>query len=57
MSVLESVTVWDLGVWLLAAAAVVVVAVAAVRLSTRTGLPSLLIYLLIGCLLYTSRCV
>ena len=43
MSVLESVTVWDLGVWLLAAAAVVVVAVAAVRLST--------------CLLYTSRCV
>lgn len=48
MSVLESVTVWDLGVWLLAAAAVVVVAVAAVRLSTRTGLPSLLIYLLIG---------
>ena len=48
MSVLESFTVWDLGVWLMAASAVVVVAVAAVRLSTRTGLPSLLIYLLIG---------
>ena len=48
MSILESFTVWDLGVWLMAASAVVVVAVAAVRLSTRTGLPSLLIYLLIG---------
>lgn len=48
MSPLESFTVWDLGVWLMAASAVVVVAVAAVRLSTRTGLPSLLLYLLIG---------
>jgi len=48
VSILESFTVWDLGVWLMAASAVVVVAVAAVRLSTRTGLPSLLIYLLIG---------
>lgn len=48
MGSLESVTVWDLGVWLLIGAAVVVVAVAAVRLATRTGLPSLLLYLFIG---------
>lgn len=48
MSALESFTVWDLGVWLMIASVVVVVAVAAVRLSTRTGLPSLLIYLFIG---------
>ncbi|GAB77977.1 cell volume regulation protein A [Austwickia chelonae] len=48
MSPLESFTVWDLGMWLAIASAVLVVAVAAVRLSTRTGLPSLLIYLLIG---------
>ncbi|WP_240322593.1 potassium/proton antiporter [Austwickia chelonae] len=48
MSLLESFTVWDLGMWLAIASAVLVVAVAAVRLSTRTGLPSLLIYLLLG---------
>lgn len=45
---LESLTVWDLGVWLLWSSIVLVVAVAAVRLATRTGLPSLLSYLLIG---------
>src|SRR3954454_1145031 len=38
----------DLDVALLIAAAVLLVAVAAVRLSVRLGLPSLLVYLLIG---------
>ncbi len=45
---LRQFTIWDLGVWLLVASAVVVVAAAAVRLSMRTGLPSLVLYLLIG---------
>src|SRR3954451_16151902 len=41
----------DLDVALLIGAAVLLVAVAAVRLSTRVGLPRLLVYLLIGILL------
>src|SRR3954463_4860696 len=41
----------DLDVALLIAAAVLLVAVAAVRLSTRLGLPSLLVYLLLGVLI------
>ncbi|WP_226346245.1 potassium/proton antiporter [Agilicoccus flavus] len=44
-------TIHDLDVVLAVGAAVVIVAVAAVRLSARTGLPSLLLYLLIGVLL------
>lgn len=46
-----TITVDDLGVLLAATAAVLIVAVAAVRLSTRTGLPSLLLYLFIGMIL------
>ena len=38
----------ELDVWLLIGAAVLLVAVAAVRVSTRLGLPSLLVYLAIG---------
>lgn len=45
---LRQFTIWDLGIWLLVGSAVVVVAAAAVRLSMRTGLPSLLLYLFIG---------
>ncbi len=44
----DAFTVHDLAVVLLIASLVLVVAVAAVRLSVRTGLPSLLIYLAIG---------
>ena len=44
-------TVDDLGALLTFAAAVLILAVAAVRLSVRTGLPSLLLYLLIGIVL------
>jgi potassium/hydrogen antiporter len=44
----------DLDLALLVGAAVLLVAVAAVRLSTRLGLPSLLVYLLIGMLLGES---
>lgn len=47
----SSFTVDDLGSVLVLGALVLVVAVAAVRLSVRTGLPSLLLYLLLGLLL------
>jgi cell volume regulation protein A len=47
----SSFTLHDLSIALLIGAAVIVVAVGAVRLSVRTGLPSLLIYLGIGIVL------
>jgi cell volume regulation protein A len=46
-----SLTVHQLDTWLLLSSAVLLIAVAAVRLATRTGLPSLLVYLALGVLL------
>jgi cell volume regulation protein A len=51
MTSASSLTVHQLDTWLLLCSAVLLVAVAAVRLATRTGLPSLLIYLGLGVLL------
>jgi cell volume regulation protein A len=51
MTAASSLTVHQLDTWLLLCSAVLLVAVAAVRLATRTGLPSLLIYLGLGVLL------
>src|SRR5690606_26416100 len=47
----ESGVTWQLEVALLVAAAVLLVAVGAVRLSTRLGVPSLLVYLALGVVL------
>ncbi len=51
MDTAGSITVEDLGTVLVVVAGVLIVAVAAVRLAVRTGMPSLLVYLLLGLLL------